>query len=125
MPRSLPKAASDPAPVLTKATVRAALALGLSQGELARVLGVSEATASRMRHGRYQVKPEPAKEWEAAALLIRLYRSLLAIVGSVEAAGVWLRGENTALNGRPIDLIRGIEGLVRVVHYLDAYRGRV
>ena len=30
-----------------------------------------------------------------------------------------------ALAGRPIDLIRSTEGLVRVVQYLDAARGRI
>ena len=35
------------------------------------------------------------------------------------------RWKATGLNGRPVDLIRQTEGLVRVVHYLDASRGLV
>ena len=37
----------------------------------------------------------------------------------------WLASDNLALNGRPVDLIRNTEGLVRVVHYLDASRAVV
>ena len=33
--------------------------------------------------------------------------------------------ESYTLNGRPIELISNTEGLVRVVHYLDASRGLV
>src|SRR5690242_10980200 len=53
---------------LTKAVVRAAGFLGLSQATLAQVLGVSGATASRLVGGRYALQPERRREWEFALL---------------------------------------------------------
>ena len=62
---------------------------------------------------------------EFALLFVRVFRSLDAIVGDEKSARQWLTSENRALNGRPLDLIRQTEGLVRVVHYLDASRALV
>jgi transcriptional regulator with XRE-family HTH domain len=110
---------------VTKAVVRAAGILQLSQAALAEILGVSAATASRLIAGNYSLQPVRKREWEFALLFIRLFRSLDAIVGNDRDAQTWLRGENRALGGRPLELIRSAEGLVRVLHYLDASRGRV
>ncbi len=125
MTHPLPTTAPHPEPVLSKAVVRAATLLGLNQSELAEILGISPASASRLVAGRYQLAPGRGKEWELGVLLVRLFRSLDAIVGHGEAAAIWLRGHNSDLNGRPVALIVTAEGLVRVIHYLDAVRGRV
>lgn len=110
---------------LAKATIRAAELLGLTQAELAPILGVSRATVSRMASGEHLLAPEQ-KAWELAALFVRLFRSLDALVGSNEAqARAWLNGENLALGVAPKELIPRAEGLVRVVQYLDAARGRI
>src|SRR5437588_4316454 len=117
-PRSQP--ASDV--VLTKALLRAAQLLELSSTVLARILGVSEASVSRLASGARTVDPQ-SKEGELALLLVRVYRSLDALVGSDAAQRqAWLHGHNRALNGRPIDLIQRTDGLVNVVAYLDAMR---
>jgi hypothetical protein len=114
----------DKAATLAKATLRAAQLLGLSQSELAPILGVSRASASRFAAGEYRLAPDQ-KTWEMAALFVRLFRSLDALVGSNEAqARAWLNSENTGLNGVPKRLIQSAEGLVRAVQYLDAARGR-
>lgn len=110
--------------VLTKAVVRASQFLGISQSCVARSLGVSESTTSRMFAGNYLLDPG-RKEWELAALFVRMFRSLDSIVGKDEAARAWLTSENQALGARPIDLLSRAEGLVRVVFYLDAARGRI
>ena len=111
--------------VLAKATVRAAALLGLSQAELAPILGVSRATVSRLAAGAHALAPDQ-KAWELAALFVRLFRSLDALVGSNEAqARAWLDSENLALGAVPRNLIATAEGLVRVVQYLDAARGEV
>lgn len=115
----------NPSTTLTKAVVRAAGFLGLSQAALADVLGVSSATASRLVGGVYLLQPARKREWEFALLFVRLYRSLDALVGTDQAAQTWLRGENRALGARPLELIRSAEGLVRVLHYLDASRSRL
>lgn len=118
-------AGPTPAATLSKAAVRAATALRISQATLADVLGLSTSSVSRLVAGTYQLEQSRGKEWELALLLVRLFRSLDAIVGPGEKAQAWLTGENTALNARPLDLIRSAQGLVNVVEYLDLYRGRI
>jgi len=120
----VPKPA-DEATVLSKAVVRAARLLSFSQRELAHILGVSEATASRLVAGSYRLSSSRTKEWELALLLVRLFRSLDALWGHEEAARTWLSTDNLALSARPVDLIPSVEGLVRVVNYLDNARGRL
>ena len=110
--------------VLTKAVARAAEQLGLSRSLLARVLGLSPATVTRLYAGGYQLDAG-RKEWEFGLLLVRLFRSLDAIVADEASARAWLGRDNLGLGGRPIDLISQTEGLVRVVHYLDASRAAV
>lgn len=111
--------------VLTKAVLRAAGRLELSNRTLAAVIGVSEATVSRMRAGEYLLEPGQ-KPFELAVLFVRLYRSLDAIVGGEDAvASAWLRNSNAALGGAPAQLIRTVPGLVNVIAYLDARRALV
>ena len=114
----------DAAAVLTKATISAAERLGLRNRQLSAVIGSSEASVSRLRSGRGL---DPAtKEGELALLFLRLYRSLDALVGGDDAkARAWLHAANDHLGGVPADRIRTVEGLVDVVQYLDAMRGRL
>jgi len=122
---SRPRPTADAATTLSRATIRAARFLALAQAELAPVIGVSTATLSRLANGQRQLEPG-SKPWQLAALFVRLFRSLDAIVGSDDtAAQAWLRSENTALGGVPLDLIRDPAGLVRTVDYLDAARARI
>ena len=111
----------NPTAVLAKAVTRAADQLGISQQLLGKILGLSPATVSRLCAGSYQLDPK-RKEWDLALLFVRAYRSLDSIVGDTKSARAWLGSENRALNARPIDLLSDTEGLVRVVHYLDASR---
>jgi len=110
---------------LTAAVLRVATLLQVSQGDLGRILGLSAATVSRMAAGRYLLDPE-GKEWQFAALLVRLFRSLDSIVGgNDELSRQWLRSYNTTLSGTPFSLLSEITGLVNVVQYLDASRAVV
>jgi uncharacterized protein (DUF2384 family) len=115
----------NPEKTLTKALRNVALLLDLKQATLAKILGVSTATVSRLFSGAYTLARERGKEWEMAVLLVRLFRSLDAMVGHDEHARQWLNGENTALGGRPADMLESVEGLVTVLHYVDAHRGRI
>lgn len=111
--------------LLGKAVTRASEALGLKQYQLAQVLGVSESSASRLASGDY-VLPVDSKAWEFALLLVRIYRSLDAIVGSrQDAVRAWMHSSNRAVNGVPAQLVTSAEGMVRVLNYLDANRGLV
>jgi hypothetical protein len=114
----------DPATVLTKAVRSAASRLRLRNRELAEVLGSSEASISRLRQKR---RLDPAdKEGELALLFLRLFRSLDALVGGDDRkARAWLEAPNDHLGGIPKEQMRRVEGLVSVVQYLDAMRGRV
>jgi plasmid maintenance system antidote protein VapI len=125
MPRpaaSRPVAGPEPGAILTKAVLRATNLLGLSSAALARVLGVSEASVSRLATGARTIDPK-SKEGELALILVRVYRSLDALVGTDDAQRkAWMGGYNRALNGRPRELVQRADGLVAVVSYLDAMR---
>ena len=112
------------AAVLSKAVARAAERMGISKALLAKILGVSPSTVTRLFAGGYVLDPS-RKEWEFGLLFVRAFRSLDSIVGADETARQWLSSDNRGLNGRPLDLIGQTEGLVRVVQYLDAARGLV
>jgi transcriptional regulator with XRE-family HTH domain len=115
LPTAAPGAATAAA-VLSKATVRAADQLGLRQTQLARLLGLSAATASRLTAGT----------WVLPAAFVRLYRSLAAITGGkTQAMRDWLHSDNDALGGEPAKRILSAEGLIHVLQYLDATRGRI
>jgi len=59
-------------------------------------------------------------------LFVRLFRSLDALVGGNEVqARAWLHEANEHVGGVPAERIRQVEGLVDVVQYLDAMRGRL
>ena len=120
--RPLPQPA---AAVLTKAALRAAARLQVPQSALSRIIGVSEATVSRMRAGTHVLTPGD-KPFELAVLFVRLFRALDATVSGDEAvARAWLRNPNRALGDVPLTLIQSVAGLVHVVAYLDAERARV
>ena len=115
----------DAPAVLSRATIRAAQLLAVPQVDLADIIGVSPATMSRIANGQKQLETG-SKAWQLAALFVRLFRSLDAIVGSDDAAArAWMHGDNRALGGTPLDLIREPAGLVRTVDYLDAARARI
>jgi transcriptional regulator with XRE-family HTH domain len=112
----------DPGFTLARATARTAALLGLNGAALAAVIGASEATVSRILRGERPLAPE-SKSGELALLLIRLYRSLDALVGNDEGRRLaWMRSDNAALGGKPAELIRSVAGLAAAVAYLDAMR---
>jgi uncharacterized protein (DUF2384 family) len=111
--------------VLTRAAVRAAQKLGLKNQTLAGILGVSEATVSRMTRNAFLLS-RGEKSFELGILFVRLFRSLDAIMGGDEnVARAWLNSKNTALHDTPINLIQTVAGLVNVVQYLDSRRARI
>jgi len=108
--------------VLTTATLRAAEMMGLSNGDLARVLGLSPASTTRMRQGSFTLDPA-GKSFELAQMLVRLFRSLDSILGGdLDSMRSWLLSPNSALNGTPLALIQTVRGLVATADYVDSRR---
>jgi hypothetical protein len=89
---------------------------------LARTIGVSEPTVSRLMKGEITLNPE-RKEGELSLLLVRVFRSLDALVGTDDQKRKdWMTGHNKALGGVPIKMIERTDGLVAVLGYLDGMR---
>jgi hypothetical protein len=111
--------------VVTKAVLRAAARLGVSNKALSAIIGLSEASVSRMGSGTFSLEPGD-KPFELSVLFLRLYRSLDALVDGDDAvARAWMRNENAALGGAPVNVIQSLAGLVHAVAYLDARRALV
>ena len=111
--------------VLTTAVSRIAEFWGLTNAKLGAILGLSAATVSRLRSGQARLDPA-TKSFEAGQFLLRLFRSLDALLGSDDqAARSWLATRNLDLSARPIDLIDSFKGLITVCDYVDAHRARV
>ena len=113
------------AEVLSSAMIKIAEFWGLSNAKLGVVLGLSPATASRLRSGKSQLDPA-SKSFEAGQFLLRLFRGLDALMGSDDDASQrWLTAANLDLDARPLDLIDSFKGLITVCDYVDANRARV
>ena len=111
--------------VLSAAVARVASLWNLTNESLGAIIGVSSATASRIRSGVRQLE-RGSKPFELAQFVVRLFRSLDSLTGSDDqAAGSWLRTHNLDLGGAPIDLIRTVKGLSEVSNYVDDFRARV
>ncbi|GAA5785634.1 antitoxin Xre-like helix-turn-helix domain-containing protein [Chitiniphilus shinanonensis] len=121
---ALAKVAPDAATVLTKAVVRASDALEINQKVLARILGNSPSTVSRMVQGGALLRPNTG-EWDAAAALIRVYRSLGGLLdGNDQLIKVWMTTFNHDLAATPVETLETGGGVYQLGAYLDAYRGR-
>jgi DNA-binding XRE family transcriptional regulator len=113
----------EPGRVAAKAVFAAATELGLTQKDLARVIGLSEPSVSRMKGGGFVLEGKPM---ELALCLIRVFRGLDAITGGEAAVTrAWMANPNTDLGGVPKTLIAQAQGLVDVMNYLDAARAPV
>lgn len=125
MPEQASQSQPDRGVALTKAVLRASERLGLSQSELATIVGLSEASVSRMANRTYVLSPK-TKAGELALLLLRICRNLDAVLGGEQPKLVaWLNAPNTHLNGLPSKLLRNPAGLVHVADYLDTTRGKL
>jgi uncharacterized protein (DUF2384 family) len=121
----LTKNIEDDSRILTGAVAKVADLWGWSNAKLGAVLGLSPATASRLRSEQTRLDPV-SKSFEVGQFLVRLFRSLDALMGSDDAAArTWLTSANLDLEARPIELIDSFKGLIMVCDYVDAYRARV
>lgn len=121
--RALVQTTASPEDVLAKALLNTREQLALTQQELADIVGVHRTAIARWAEGG--LRPQ-SKTGELALLLIRAYRALYALFGGdLEDMRHFLRTDNHHLGGVPLTLMRQVQGLVHVVEYLDAIRGKV
>ena len=114
----------DPQTILCKALFKAMKYLGLKQNTLGQAIGLDRTSITRLKQ-KGSLNPE-SKAGELATYLIRIFRDLYALMGDDEVAiQHWMRTQNYHLNGRPDELIQHAQGLVQVMGYLDAMRGKV
>ena len=107
------------AQVVSKALVRAAGDLGLNGCQMARTIGLSEATISRVRRGAHLITPD-TKSYELSLMVIRIHKALMEIMGQdPDAVKSWMRAENTELKAVPAKKIGDIRGLVSVLAYAE------
>ncbi|WP_333835891.1 antitoxin Xre/MbcA/ParS toxin-binding domain-containing protein [Novosphingobium sp.] len=122
-------AVADPKPdravALSTAIVRIAEFWSLNNAKLGSILGLSAPTISRLKRGATELDPA-SKSFEAGQFLLRLFRSLDALLGSDDAAARrWLDTPNLDLGGKPIEKLDTMRGLIELCDYVDFHRARV
>jgi DNA-binding XRE family transcriptional regulator len=119
-PRPLPEADA----VLCKALFNAKDILSLTQTDLGLAIGLDRTSITRIKQ-KGVIDPQ-SKTGELATYVIRIFRDLYALMGGDKAAiQHWMKTYNNHLNGQPSELIHKAQGLVLVLGYLDAMRGKV
>lgn len=98
--------------------------LHISINDMSEIIGVHRNTLRNALNSKnLETK---SKEGECSLLLIRIYRSLFALNGgNVDAMIHWLRTNNRHIQGVPLETMKTILGLSKVVNYLDAIRGKI
>ena len=114
----------QPASVLATAIINLKEELKLKSIDLGDIIGQSRNTVTRfLQKGELDPK---IKSGELAILLIRANRSLFALNGgNQKAIRHWLNTYNYHVDGIPIEEMKTVMGLTRVVNYLDAMRGKL
>jgi len=113
-------ATGEPNEVLGRALAKAGKELGLTQADLGAIVGRDRTAISR------QSLEPTSKSGELALLLIRAYRALYGLAGGDgRQMKHWMHTPNRHLGAVPAEMIRSVQGLNRVVEYLDAIRGRL
>lgn len=114
----------DQAAVLCKALFNVSEQLTLKQEELGNVVGINRTSISRLK--QKGVLDPKSKQGELALLLIRAARSLYALSGGdKDWIKHFMRSNNKLTGGVPAEQIQSVQGLMRVVTFLDAIRGKV
>jgi len=114
----------DPERTLCKALFKAMEHLGLNLSDLGEAIGLDRSSITRIKQ-KGTLNPE-SKAGELATYVIRIFRSLFALMGDNEKAiQHWMTTYNRHLNGKPSELIQQAQGLVQVMGYLDSMRGKV
>ncbi len=106
--------------VLHEALLNAGKTLGVTQAELGRIIGRGRTDISRGN-----IDPA-SKSGELALLFLRCFRSLYVLTGGdAQVMRHWMRTENRHTGGVPAEQVKTVQGLIGVLEYLDAARGKV
>ena len=109
--------------VISKALKKASEYWSINNKQLGEFCGLSEATISRLKNGQY-VLDYNSKSWQLALIFLRIFRGLDAYMGgNIDNEKAWLKASNHALGGKPIELMKNVEGLANVAQYIDYARG--
>ena len=120
----LSQPAPEPTAVLAKALLNAAEQLGLKQSELGAILGLDRTGISRLKQNP-SLDPN-SKRGELALLVIRIARALFALTGGdKEWIKHFMHNPNKVTGGIPAKQMETIQGLMQVVQFVDAIRGKV
>ena len=113
------------AALVTHAFIEAGRELGMTLGQLAKVIGVSESAMKNYSRGSADISSP--KDQELSLGFIRVYRALFAVLGgNREQMQHWMHTPNRHLNQQtPAALATTYQGLAELNVYLDAMRGRV
>ncbi len=119
MMNALVKEAPESKMVLATAVLNAARSMGVTQDELGDIIGKNRTTIAR------GIDPA-SKSGELALMLVRCYRALSVLVGGdTTEIKHWFTTPNKHVGGVPKDVAANVAGLVTVMRYLDAIRGKV
>ena len=114
----------EPAAVLAKALLNAAEQLGLKQADLGAILGLDRTAISRLKQNP-SLDPN-SKKGELALLVIRIARALFALTGGDKD---WIKhfmhNPNKVTGGIHAKQMETIQGLIQVMQFVDAIRGKV
>ena len=111
------------ASVLAEAILNTADLLGLSQTQLATVMGLDLASINTLEFSAV-LEPTSA-HGEAGLLLIRLYQNLSSLTGGdSEWIDYFMNAFNTATDGVPIQQIQTREGLEKVLMVVESLNNR-
>ena len=106
--------------ILSEALTNAGKQLGMSQSDLGEIIGKNRSAISRG-----DIEPE-SKAGELALLFIRCYRALFVLVGGdPRQMRHWMQCKNLHTGGIPAEQIKSVQGLITVLEYLDAMRGKL
>ena len=108
----------DNSQLVAKALRKLSKEMGLTLAQIGQVIGKDRSAIPR------GIDPT-SKAGELSLLLIRCYRSLHVLVGG-EPANIqhWMQTQNSHTGGIPAEQIQTVTGLMHVVEYLDAMRGK-
>lgn len=110
----------DKAGILAEAFTNAGRYLSMRQVDLGKIIGKDRTAISRGR-----VEPG-SKSGELALLFIRCYRALYSLTGgNPRQMAHWMHTENRHTGGVPAEQVKTVQGLITVLEYLDAIRGKL